>query len=133
MYTKKDLKTFTHILYLDVSAETVAQRRVNDTERERPPTSVAHLQKWQQAEEAQLRELCRQHNILFALVPTKTYSLNKYVTLLRDFRQHTVEHNLAQVFKTLDGAFASKPGQFETVLVLDADKTIAAADAGSLF
>jgi hypothetical protein len=60
VYTQNDLDTFTHILYLDVPAEVVVQRRIDDTERSRPSTSVTNLREWQQAEKTQLRHLCRQ-------------------------------------------------------------------------
>jgi hypothetical protein len=46
VYTQHDLDTFMHILYLDVSAELVAQRCLNDTERSRPSASN-YLCKWQ--------------------------------------------------------------------------------------
>jgi hypothetical protein len=68
VYTQNDLDTFTHILYLDVPAEVIAQRRLDDTERSRPSTLVTHLRKWQQAEKTQLRRLCRHHGMLFSLV-----------------------------------------------------------------
>ena len=45
VYTRNDLDTFTHVLYLDVPAEVVAQRRRDDTERSRPSMSVTHLRK----------------------------------------------------------------------------------------
>ncbi len=50
VYTQNDLDTFTHIHYLDVPAEVVAQRRLNDVKQSRPPASATHLSKWQQAE-----------------------------------------------------------------------------------
>jgi hypothetical protein len=77
VYTQNDLDTFTHILYLDVPAEVVAQRHLDDTERSRPSTSVTHLRKWQQAEKAQLRRVCRHYGILFSLVSQHPTLLNK--------------------------------------------------------
>lgn len=58
VYTQNDLELFTHILYLDIPAELVAQRRLDDTERSRPSTSASHLRKWEQEEITQLRNLC---------------------------------------------------------------------------
>ena len=43
VYTENDFKVYTHILYLDIPAELVAQRRLNDTERIRPSPSTSHL------------------------------------------------------------------------------------------
>lgn len=133
VYTPNDLKTFTHILYLDVPAEVVAQRRLNDTKRCRPSASITHLRKWQQAEQTQLRHLCRQHGILFSLVAPHSTMLKKVLTLLGDFRNHTENYNLSQAKRSLDEVLADGRGQLETVLVMDADRTLAAEDTGELF
>jgi uracil phosphoribosyltransferase/phosphoserine phosphatase/adenylate kinase len=133
VYTRNDLDTFTHILYLDVPAELVAQRCLNDTERSRPPASINHLRKWQEAEKSQLRHLCYYHSILFLLVSPHPTLLNKVSTLLRDFRYHTEEYNLSRAESRMDEALIAGQEQLETVLVLDADRTLAAKDSGSLF
>jgi len=133
VYTQNDLFTFTHILYLDVPAEIVAQRRLDDTERSRPSISVTHLRRWRQAEKTQLRHLCRHHGILFSLVFPHPMLLNKVLTLLRDFRHHTEEHNLSHAQSRLDEALVVDQGQLETVLVMDADRTLATEDTGTLF
>jgi phosphoserine phosphatase/adenylate kinase len=133
VYTRNDLETFTHILYLDVPAELVAQRLLNDTERSRPSLSINHLHKWQQAEQTQLRRLCRHHGILFSHVFPHPTLLNKVSTLLRDFQRHTEEYNLSRAESTMDEILVAGQGQLETVLVLDADRTLAAKDSGALF
>lgn len=133
VYTPNDLKIFTHILYLDVPAEVVAQRRLNDTKRCRPSASITHLRKWQQAEQTQLRHLCRQHGILFSLVAPHSTMLKKVLTLLGDFRNHSENYNLSQAKRSLDEVLADGRGQLETVLVMDADRTLAAEDTGELF
>jgi adenylate kinase len=133
VYTKNDLDTFTHILYFDVPAKLVAQRCLNDTERSRPSASISHLRKWQQAEKTQLRHLCYHHSILFSLVSPHPTLLNKVSTLLRDFRYHTEEYNLSRVESRMDKALVADQGQLETVLVIDADRTLAAKDSGALF
>lgn len=46
VYTQNDLDTFTHILYLDVPAEIIAQHRLEDVNRSRPAVSITHLKKW---------------------------------------------------------------------------------------
>jgi hypothetical protein len=133
VYTQNDLDTFTHILYLDSPAEVVAQRRLDDTERSRSSTSVNHLRKWQQAEKIQLRRLCRHHGILFSLVFPHPTLLNKVSTLLRDFRHHTEEYNLSCAESRMDEILVAGQGQLETVLVVDADRTLAAKDSDALF
>ncbi|KAI9780695.1 MAG: hypothetical protein M1816_002773 [Peltula sp. TS41687] len=99
VYTQNDLDTFTHILYLDVPAEIVAQRRLDDTERSRPSISVTHLRKWQQAEKTHLRQ----------------------------------KYNLSHAESRLEEVLAARQGQLEVVLVIDADRTLAAEDTGTLF
>lgn len=133
VYTQNDLATYTQILYLDVPAEVVAQRRLDDTKRSRPSTSTAHLHKWQQAEKTQLRHLCRDHGILISLLSPNSTLPNKVLTLLDDFRRHTEKYNQSQVESRLDEALIAGEGKWETVLVFDADRTLAAEDTGALF
>ena len=132
VFTQNDLKVFTLILYLDISANIVMQRRQDDLERNRPPTSVSHLRKWQQEEKTQLRDLCCHHSILFSLVSPDPSLSKKIAMLLGDFRLHTEEYNLSQAEHRLDEVF-TRQGQPETVLVMDADRTLAAEDTGALF
>jgi uracil phosphoribosyltransferase/phosphoserine phosphatase/adenylate kinase len=132
--TQKDLDTFTHILYLNTPAETVAQRRLDDMARSRPSMSVTHLRNWQHVEITALRRLCRQHGILFSLLSSQpTTLLSKALTLLRDFGRHSEELNLTQAARRLDDIFGADRGRLDTVLVLDADRTLAAVDTGALF
>lgn len=131
--TRNDLDTYTHIIYLDVPAELAAQRRLDDTERSRPSASIDHLRKWQQAEKTQLRRLCHQYGILFSLVFPQPTLLNKVSTLLRDFRQHSEEYNLSRAERRMDEVLVAGQGQLETMLVMDADRTLAAMDSGALF
>lgn len=53
--------------------------------------------------------------------------------LLRDFSHHTEKYNLSQAEIRLNGALVASQGRLETVLVMDADKTLAAEDNGALF
>lgn len=133
VYTAKDLLIYTHILYMDVPPKLVAQRRLDDIKRSRPSTSVDHLLKWQQAEKTQLRNLCHRHGILYTVVSSHLMPLNKILTLLDDFRQHTEEYNLSQAEKRLEEVLIAGEKQLETVLVMDADRTLAAEDTGALF
>ncbi len=133
VYTHNDLVTYTHILYLDILPEVVVQRLLDDTERDRPSISVAHLRKWQQAEKTQLRRLCRHHGILFSLVSLQPTMLNKVTTLLYDFRLHTEKHNMCQAENKLDEVVAASEGRVKTMLVMDADKTLAPQDTGAIF
>ncbi|MCJ1404901.1 hypothetical protein MMC11_008127 [Xylographa trunciseda] len=133
VYTENDFKIFTHILYLDIPVKIVAQRCQDDTERGRSSASTSHLKEWQHQEKTELRHLCRRHNILFSLVSLYASLLNKVSMVLQDFRNHTENYNLSQAERRLDDAINDSRGQLETVLVLDADRTLAGADAGALY
>jgi hypothetical protein len=153
IWTDMDQDVYTHILYLDVSPELVAIRRRNDRERSCPVISVEHLCKWQNAERRQLRELCRETGILFSVVyeHSRLWNTDKHITqanfttqtdvaahtklavLLRDFQYHTELHNTSKVEEALDVIIDGHSKKLDTMLVLDADRTLAPVDTGSLF
>ncbi|KAK0109401.1 hypothetical protein ONS95_002099 [Cadophora gregata] len=133
IYTQNDLETFTHILYLDTPVQVVLQRRQGDMTRHRPSMSLSHLSKWQEEEKTQLRNLCRNHGILFSLVSQQATLLDKVLMLLRDFQSHTEDYNLSLAESFLDESVVAGQTELRTVLVLDADKTLAAMDTGMLF
>ncbi|KAK5135608.1 hypothetical protein LTR08_005088 [Meristemomyces frigidus] len=111
VFTSADAETFTHVIYLDLSSD--------------------QLREWQDDEKRELRDLCRKHDILFALI--QPAEVDRIVELLVDFRDHDDTHNLTQAKKVLDGVvFADGKDSLETVLEFDADKTLAAEDAGTL-
>lgn len=76
IYTKNDMATYTHIVYLDVPTDLVAQRRLEDREKVRQATSAAHLRKWQQAEKVRPRDLCRSHHSLFSVLSPNPVELS---------------------------------------------------------
>lgn len=83
--TENDLKTFTHIVYLDVPVAVISQRRGEDTERSRSAASVEHLRKWKQTDKEDLRHLSRQYYFLFIPVISVLSMQVKVSILLRDF------------------------------------------------
>ena len=149
--TKADLEIYTHILYLEIPAKVVKRRRRDDTSvRKRAAIPADRLFAWQQEEMAQLRDLCRNHDILFMVVtplPTLLYKaslihtdldldndllLNPVLTLLKDFALHTEKYNLSQAESRLDAVLRSQD-QLKIMLAMDADKTLAEEDTGMLF
>ena len=133
VYTQNDLDTFTHILYLNVPADVISERRRNDTERSRSSTSEAHLSKWQQSEINLLRRLCRHSSILLYLISPSPTMMDEVSILLHDFGYHTEKHNLSKAQSKLDDAFTGSKGELKTMLVMDADRTLAAEDTGAVF
>ena len=131
--TQRDLDIYTHILYLDVPASVVFERCRNDEARRRDPSvSANHIFRWQQEEKAQLRRLCLDHGILFRLINPGLRFYPTLVALLHDSRNHTDTYNLARAESKLD-EMLDKQSQVNMVLIMDADRTIAAEDTGSLF
>ncbi|MCJ1408705.1 hypothetical protein MMC19_002780 [Ptychographa xylographoides] len=135
VYTQNDLLTFTHILYLDVPAWKIVQRRENDKERSREVSSIGHLQNWQLTEKNILDRLCSQYQILLSHVSDSlgTPVLDKVLRLTQDARSHTEAGNLSRVEGVVDKVVATYQGRLETMLVFDADKTLAAEDTGKMF
>ncbi|KAJ6186686.1 hypothetical protein N7519_007987 [Penicillium mononematosum] len=131
--TPGDLNTYTHILYLDVPAEHIARYRLNDTKRSRPNVSIPHLAKWQTFEKNELRHLCRHHDILFALLSPPLASVTNLGSFIRNFRTHSEPYNKSFAEKTMLEILAAGSGEVETVIVLDADKTLAQENSGVLF
>lgn len=130
--TKKDMQTFSHILYLDFPADIVFQRREHDATRRRVAASVDHLRIWQETEIADLRDLCLKNRVLFSTISSNR--VDRVPALLRDFQQHNEEYNTLYATRVLDeNLLLNRPHPLETVLVLDADKTLSTGDAGYLF
>ncbi|KAJ6784543.1 hypothetical protein PWT90_06761 [Aphanocladium album] len=130
--TASDFRVFTQIIYLEVPAPVILEHRLGDTHRQRKSTSAAHLERWQRVEIDHLRGLCRDHGILFSTVPQHSDPLQYILKLVRCFEQTNAScaSNLA-----IAKVKAALPGKelAETVLVVDADKTLAGEDAGSMY
>ncbi|KAL8917035.1 MAG: hypothetical protein Q9208_008210 [Pyrenodesmia sp. 3 TL-2023] len=135
--TQADLDMYTHIIYLEIPPGEVLERRSKDTGKHRESASMSHLGKWQQLEKDRLRQICRKNNILFLVVApqllNKWSPSNKVSTLIRDFQRHSENYNSKLAKVKLDEAIGSLLNRPETMLVLDADKTIATEDTGKLF
>ncbi|KAK0653165.1 uracil phosphoribosyltransferase-domain-containing protein [Cercophora newfieldiana] len=134
--TDTDLDVYTHIVYLDVPAETVVDRRSADSTRSRPRASVAHIRRWQETEIAALRHLCSQSGILFVKIQGDL--LNSVSTrvkqLLNFFCQRTEDHvRTAEQRLTAILSQHKHEEPLRSMLVFDADKTLAAEDTGLLF
>ncbi|KAE9969111.1 hypothetical protein EG328_000184 [Venturia inaequalis] len=133
--TANDLATFTHILYLDVPAGIVAQRRRDDRIKQRGHLHVDRLQDWKVREQEALRTVCRENKILFLILSGLSSTLVTDVcTMLRHFQRHAKDRaNWETVEAVLKKWLQSTPCRLETVMVLDGDKTLAPHDTGSMF
>ncbi|KAK1673459.1 uracil phosphoribosyltransferase-domain-containing protein [Colletotrichum godetiae] len=111
VWTMSDMRVYTHILYLDMSANRLCRRR--------PDLQPGHLSKWRNAEMAGLSRLSR---------------LNGIQHMLRNLVTQD-EENLGRVIKETDLLlFSNRDGDLlDTGLVLDADRTLCAVDTGTMF
>ncbi|KAF2107057.1 uracil phosphoribosyltransferase-domain-containing protein [Lophiotrema nucula] len=134
-HTQKDMQVYTHIIYLDPPAEELSRRRTADTGRSRPNLSIKHLRKWQLAEKDGLRQDCYENQVLFKIVSGAhdLESLKRTVAaILRGFCSKNEHENFDVIKRYLDTLLADRKKHLETVLILDADRTLTAADSGEM-
>lgn len=130
--TPADFEVYTHIIYLNASAEVISQRIRDDETRTRQSLSIEELSRWQETEREQLREDCIAHNILFCSLDT--YSSTKIKNFIEKFTLDTEESNLSSAKRQLGTIWRNcQDRQLSTILLLDGDKTLSAQDTGSLF
>jgi uracil phosphoribosyltransferase/phosphoserine phosphatase/adenylate kinase len=133
-WTQGDADTFTHIIYLDVPAEEVRDRRQKDGKRSRPEESLTHLLQLQQTESDKLQLVCADSKILFSSIsPRNRDLLDQALLLLMDFQLHDQAINLSLAERKLDEILSPGQNKLQTVLVLDADRTLAPDDTGPMF
>lgn len=133
VWTEGDQHTYTHILYLDVLAKQALKQLLND--KTRPDREVMHVDdlcKWQEYEKTALGGLCYEHGILFAKLKGDQ-PLDRALELIKDFHLHSNEHNFSLARRHLDVTITPGEARPQTILVLDADKTLAPQDTGNMF
>ena len=132
VWVDQDAKTYTHMIYLRVTANTTKNRRAMDDTRSRAVLSEEHLRKWRKTENTQLYEKCLEHNILYTNIADGSSALSQLTALVKDFLAHDEATNEAAVACAVDTTLASRK-ELETILLLDADKTLTAQDTGMMF
>ncbi|KAJ9421478.1 uracil phosphoribosyltransferase-domain-containing protein [Fusarium oxysporum] len=120
VYTPEDLETFTQIIYLNPNAFDMTG------------LSAENWVLWQTLEVTILRDLCRQHKILFTTVQNP--ALENVLPLVRHFRELApAGSNLAQVKKRLGEIIALHDSkELQTFLVFGSDRTLSVEDGGRL-
>jgi uracil phosphoribosyltransferase/adenylate kinase/phosphoserine phosphatase len=134
IHTGADLSTFSHIIYIDATAEEIVERCVGDGSRSRQIQSHAVIEEWARKEKSGLRYLCSRNEILFYTLPGAA-TVRKVVELCLDFARHSPGCNLECATHALDALFdwhESPVGAAQTMLVFDADKTLAPFDTGKM-
>ena len=84
VWTAKDQETYTHILYLNLSADVVSECGRVDPHRSRPPLKFEILSKWPNFEKEHLRRLCYENGMLFSPID----DTHNVINLISDFRTH---------------------------------------------
>lgn len=87
------------------------------------------MRKWQDEEQDELRPLCQGSGVLLSILTPETPSPANVYALVRDFHLHTEQYNLSLAEKKVDDMVASHQGRLDTMLVIDADRTLAATDS----
>lgn len=136
VYTPADLATYTYIIYLETDPKVIHSQRAQDKGRDdRPALSSEHLAKWQTDEKQRLHALSYENKILFSVIQSgDSGTLETAVKLLRDFSERDEEKDKVCALSTLRDLFVKGVAEGpETVLVIDADKTLAPFDTGAMF
>ena len=128
--TYEDFKVYTHIIYLDVPAETLVQRRAQDSTRTRPVASMSHLKLWQRAEIDQLRRSCHFSGIIFTAFDMGTAGVKDIEALIQYFSNFSELDNGEAATLSLEDVLLKRHKETKTLLVFDADKTLSQDDTG---
>lgn len=133
--TQDDLQTYTYILYLEVPATTIVERRQHDIQRNRPQESISHLKRWQETEKTELRRLCYENGIRFSVVADGPELGDQVFRLMCHLDQFTEPDSLRIALHDFNDDIFVKTNfeDWKTLLVLDADKTLTATDTGEVF
>jgi uracil phosphoribosyltransferase/phosphoserine phosphatase/adenylate kinase len=131
IWTDADAETYTQIIYLDVPARTIQEQRVNDQKKLRPVLSEEQLRQWMGAEISELSRICFLQNI--ALMPISGSHQEEVLRILGWLKLDDLEYDFQQAARRLDNAIADQKKDLETIVVLDADKTLAPKDTGEMF
>lgn len=135
IYTAADLATFSHVIYMNTSAEEIVSRCISDPLRARQAHPHSAIEEWRRKEESDLRDLCSRNDILYYSL-SSTATTEKVAELCLEFAQHSQEHNLERARHALDSSFDRNPSSVsstQTTLVFDGDKTLASFDTGKMF
>lgn len=130
--TEADFQTFTHIFYLMVDPEQVLRQRRDDTKQRGGGLQLDHLRKWQEEERKELRSICYQTNVLFIEIPhpVTTHDISRLIRYASNPPKLDVNVVLSNVDQNISSTL---PSGAKSVLVLDGDKTLAAADSGRCY
>lgn len=133
VYTPNDMATYTHIIYLNMPAKTLHEQRQKDTNRKRQYLPMQDLEAWKRTELDELSRLCQEHGILFSRLAEQPD--NQLLTALRliqfSHRVRTVP-NMARVDARVTEILFGQ-NNLQTMVVVDADKTISTEDTGKTF
>ncbi|KID97359.1 uracil phosphoribosyltransferase, partial [Metarhizium majus ARSEF 297] len=95
-----------------------------------PPEELA---RWQQAEIDQLSHVCQRHGILFSRLPERSQSHIATILKIIQFSSLFItEVNATRVDAKVNN-FLADHAELETVVVVDADRTLSAEDTGVMF
>lgn len=131
-HSMEDFKLYTHVIYLDVSAEVLAERCRNESMRFLREDSITHLRNWQKEEISQIQALCHDQDTLFARVPFSSGLPHKVDALMKEFHQHSTTQNRKSATTALDHFFKPTQTHFDSFIVFQGDKGLAPEDSADM-
>jgi hypothetical protein len=129
IWVNQGAETYTHMICLRVTAEIAKSQRVMDDGKTRAELSEERLHSWLKRERFQLQKQCLKHGIFSTEIGGRDSSLRlsklpQFTALVKDFQAHDEAAS--------EAALAHREG-LETLLLLDANKTLTAQDTGMMF
>ncbi|KAK2592479.1 hypothetical protein QQS21_009824 [Conoideocrella luteorostrata] len=133
VYTNNDMQVYSHIIYLDIPPATLSQQRSQDLQRSRPNLSFSDLLRWQQTEIRELTGLYQRHGFMFSCMARESETqLPTAIKLIEYSRRVGTIPNAVRVDAKVSKYLTSNK-DLETMLVVDADRTLSANDTGATF
>ena len=146
VHTSADWLAYTHVIYLGVPIDVLFERREKDRKKQdgkkdRPILSKEVLENWQLTEISALRSITRSNGALFLLARCEhQLFLPVLLTTILDFSSHdeqlnqeNASHHLDKILSRTTLRMTHLGVGLKSILTIDADKTLAAQDTGSLF
>lgn len=131
VWTENDAVVFTHIMYLDVSADTILRQSQQDKARKRQHVSEDRLEEWLHIEKQELHRGCYDNKILFSTLRGNNI-VAEAVERIMEPGLYDESLNTDEAIRRLD-SIVSRASGLKKMLVFDADKTLPAEDTGFLF
>lgn len=132
VWTQADKESFTHIVYLNYSAETVFTRRQADTECERQELTCDQLHSWIFTEKKELEMKCLENDIQFICI-NESSSLDHIVSIFENILSHSHDSDIENAKAYLRSILSPDMLTKKTYWLVDGDRTLIPTDSAKGF